>query len=226
MWQDLYPEKYDSWLNTRVNRPTYANPQPDTGLAPFHMDAKGTPYKSVNCSKPKQLGYTYPELQTWLAKYKTNGVFDAPKYKAALKADIELKYSTTGKSALLLAENEDVATVHLSNMTAENLEIENFPPVLAAKMSEVKSAHPEPIEPLGQESWKQNDYIFNVVYDRYVCAFHLAFIWRLSLLRQVCSRRLSLQHPRLLGRCTSRRNLTVRGDSHPAWTGVQLQRPH
>ncbi len=168
MWQDLYPEKYDSWLNTRVSEPDFANPQPDTGLAPFHMDANGRLFRSVNCSKPKQLGYTYPELQTWLAKYKTNSIFDARKYKAALKADIELKYSTTGKSALLLPENEDIATVHLSNMTAENIEIENFPPVLAAKLSEVKAAHPEPIEPLGQESWKENDYVCNVVYDRYV----------------------------------------------------------
>ena len=167
MWQDLYRDKFDSWLNTPPPKPTYSNPLPDTKLSPFHKNANGTLYKSVDCVKQStQLGYTYPELQFWLDKYKTSGVFDEQKYKNMLKADIETKYSTTGKAALALEQNSKLATVHLSNMTAKNIAIENFPPQVAEKFETVKAEHPQPIEPLQQETWAQNDYVFNVVYDR------------------------------------------------------------
>ena len=167
MWQDLYPEKYNSWLTTPIRNPTFANPQPDTKLSPFHSDANATLYDSAACSKPKsQLGYTYPELQTWLPKYKTNGVFDEQKYRKALKDGIDIMYSTTGKMTLLLQENQELAMNHLSNMTPANIAQENFPAPLAEKYEEVKAEHPQPIQPLSQESWTTNDYVFNVVYDR------------------------------------------------------------
>ena len=166
IWLDLYTEKYELWLNTKIPKPDYQNPQPDTALGPFHLDTDGTLYKSADCSKQSALGYTYPELQTWLEKYKTDGVFDKKKYRDAIKTEIELKYSSTGKSALALPANEEIATIHLSNMTAKNMVIENFPPPLVERLEEVKAEHPTPMEPLAQESWKENDYIFNVVYDR------------------------------------------------------------
>ena len=167
MWQDLYRDKFDSWLKTPPRNPNDANPPPDTDLSPFHKDANGTTYKSTDCAKQaKQLGHTYPELQFWLDKYKTNGLFDEQKYKNLLKADIETKYSTTGKASLALDENARLATVHLSNMTAKNIAIENFPPQVAEKFETVKAENPQPIEPLQQETWSQNDYVFNVVYDR------------------------------------------------------------
>ena len=167
MWQDLYRDKFNSWLNNPPPKPTDDNPLPETELPPFHKDANGTLYKSVDCAKQgKQLGYTYPELQFWLDKYKTNGVFDEQKYKNMLKADIDIKYSTSGKAALALKENSELATVHLSNMTAKNIAIENFPPQVAEKFEAVKAEHPQPIEPLQQETWTQNDYVFNAVYDK------------------------------------------------------------
>ncbi len=167
MWQDLYRDKFDSWLNTPPPKPDDANPLPDTKLSPFHEDANGTLYKSVGCAEQgKKLGYTYPELQFWLDKYKTNGLFDEQKYKNMLKAEIETKYSTTGKAALALEKNSQLATVHLSDMTAKNIAIENFPPQVAETFETVKAENPQPIEPLQQETWTQNDYVFNVVYDR------------------------------------------------------------
>ena len=165
MWQDLYRYKFDSWLNTPFADKD--DDTPKTDLSPFHKDADGHLYTSYDCDKQgKKLGYTYPELQFWLDKYKTNGIFDEQKYKNMLKADIETKYSTTGKAALALEENSKLATVHLSNMTAKNIAIENFPPQVAQKFETVKAENPEPIEPLQQETWTQNDYVFNVVYDR------------------------------------------------------------
>ena len=164
MWQDLYREKFDSWLNIPPSKPDDSNPLPNTERSPFHKDVNCTTYKSSDCARQaEQLGYTYPELQFWLDKYETNGHFDEQKYRKLLKADIDIKYSTTGIAALALEGNARLATVHLSNMTAENIAIENFPPHAAEKFETVKAENPQPIEPLQQEMWSQNDYVFNVI---------------------------------------------------------------
>ena len=81
-----------------------------------------------------------------------------------LKADIETKYSTTGGAALALETNAQLATIHLSNMTAKNIASENFHPQVAEKFEAVKAENPQPSKPLQQETWTQNDYVFNVVY--------------------------------------------------------------
>ncbi|KAL8832127.1 MAG: hypothetical protein Q9191_000449 [Dirinaria sp. TL-2023a] len=160
MWQDLYDSKYLQWLNGK-------DPGATAALAPFHMNDHGKLYDSASCSDQRQnLGYTYPDLQVWLEEYKTGGVFDKQKYQTKLRTAIELKYSTTGKFALQLPENERIATIHMSNMTAENLATEHFPPLLIQKAERIKVEHPEPIAPL-QDIWYANDYVVDVVYDRF-----------------------------------------------------------
>ena len=157
MWQDLYDGKYLDWLSS---------PAAKDRLAPFHTDIKGNSYTSVSCSYQRQdLGYTYPELQVWLDDYKTDGQFDKQKYLLILREAIELKYSTTGKSTLQLPENDQIAAIHMSNMTTENLALETFPPMLIQKAETIKAEHPEPIAPL-QSIWQTNDYVIDVVYDR------------------------------------------------------------
>ena len=158
MWQDLYDDKYLKWMNESKDS--------RTPLAPFHKDTKGTSYTSISCSyQQKDLGYTYPELQKWLDRYKTNGIFDKQKYQKQLRTTIELKYSTTGKSALLLPENDRIATAHVSAMTTQNLAVENFPPALVQRAEQTKAVSQKPLAP-PTASWEENDCIVNVVYDR------------------------------------------------------------
>lgn len=153
----MYPEKYSKWLKESQDS--------KTSLAPFHKDAKGDYYDSFACSyQQKDLGYTYPELQWWLDKYKTGGVFDKQKYQSDLRRNVELKYSTTGKSTLLL--NPGIASAHMSAMTEQNLAVENFPPPLIQQAERTMKEPQKPIAIPPAASWEENDYVVNVVYDR------------------------------------------------------------
>ena len=167
MWQDLYDTKYAQWLKSP---PANEGDNPKSWLAPFHTNSSGDEYDSIECSyQQKTLGYTYPELQKWLPVYKTDGQFDPEKFKRMLRANIELRYSTTGKSTLQLSKNHDIATAHMAAMTKENLEVENFPPPVAEKAS-VRTRHRDGDQAgLGtppRVSWEDDDYVVNVVYDR------------------------------------------------------------
>lgn len=158
MWQELYDDEYKRWLEK--------SKLSEKWLAPFHLDSENTPHTPRTCSLPQEnLGYTYPELQSWLDKYRTNGSFDRQKYKTDIRTAIELKYSTTGKSALQLPKNERIATTHMSAMKTENLAIEHFPPALLQKAEQTALTKPPVlITPLA--SWQENDFVVNVVYDR------------------------------------------------------------
>ena len=163
MWQDLYPEKYMEWINNTKGLQD-GSTQP---LAPFHINEIGKSYDSVSYSfQQKDLGYTYPELQQWLDTYKTDGVFDKEKYQRLLRKTIELKYSTTGKSALQLPKHNRVATAHMSAMTLGNLAVENFPSALAEEVLKNGADRQQPLASPPEASWEENDYIVDVVYDR------------------------------------------------------------
>lgn len=130
------------------------------------MDGEGKPWTSTAASyQQKDLGYTYPDLQIWLDKYKTNGSFDKAKYQKALREDVGLKYPTTDKSTLQLPGNAMIADVHMAAMAMENLAVEYFPPTLIQKAEEIQAEHPKPFAS-PEESWYANDYVVNVVYDR------------------------------------------------------------
>lgn len=136
IWQDLYPKKYVSPFRLGQNGPRL---DATTGLLPFHTNATSTLWTSEGCRYPhKQCGYTYPELQRWLEKYKTNGVFDEVKYQRAIRANIDSKYSTTARATLQLAGNDRVANTVLSTLTTQNFMVQNVPPTLLAKAPGMK----------------------------------------------------------------------------------------
>lgn len=160
--------------------------------------------------------YTYPELQKWLDKYKTNGTFDNVKYQKALRTSIELKYSTTAKSTLQLPGNTKIVEPNLASIAPMNLMVQNFPPSLVEKAKELQATGPQAQSPLAEdgpasgtsatvpdtgnpsessgslkaheaeagdhvpqtsavaphapahahETWTENDYIVNVLFDR------------------------------------------------------------
>lgn len=139
---------------------------------------------------PKQLGYTYPELQEWLPCYQTNGQFDAAKFQRALRTTLELKYSTTGKVVATLPGNEELAKQLMNAVPVGNLKFENFPPALVALHNTIKDAGtavstvgavgvgllagfagalstPPPMS-VPVTSWEEQDYVLNVLYDRFV----------------------------------------------------------
>ena len=113
------------------------------------------------------MGHTYPELQKWLDKYKTGGKFDEAKYQKLLREAIELKYSTTGKSALQLPAHERIATAHMSAMTSGNLAVENFPTPLLEMIPGDGADRQKLLANPPDASWEERDYVVNVAYDRY-----------------------------------------------------------
>lgn len=66
---------------------------PTTPLAPFHTDTEGTYYTSDGIRDWMKLGYSYPELQPWLDKYKTHGRFDKKLYLKDIKYQLQKLYS-------------------------------------------------------------------------------------------------------------------------------------
>ncbi|KAL9050230.1 MAG: hypothetical protein Q9162_006765 [Coniocarpon cinnabarinum] len=170
IWQELNPTKtVEPWTNGEVTV------DKDTPLIPFSKDENRQPYTSDSCWAFKKLGYSFPELQDWDPKFNPGGHFDRTRYEQSIRQTIELLYSTTGKTVLQLPENAKLATVHLSQLNAQNLTVEQFPPALAEKAEQVMS-------PLGRaavvqnrplvvnhssDSWESNDYIVNVLYDRF-----------------------------------------------------------
>lgn len=65
---------------------------PKTRLAPFHTDTKGTYFTSDDVRDWMKLGYSYPELQPWLDKYKENGKFDKDLYARDIKEQLKSLY--------------------------------------------------------------------------------------------------------------------------------------
>lgn len=137
MWQDLHPKKYIDPFRLGRNGPRL---DANTGLLPFHSDTDSTLWSSSGCRYPqKSCGYTYPELQRWLEKYKTNGTFDLQKYQKDLRTSIDSKYSTTARATLQLSGNETIASTVLSSLTTQNFMVQNVPHTLLAKAPLVKS---------------------------------------------------------------------------------------
>lgn len=169
IWQDLFTPQTHKWLDTGAG----GEDGPETKLRPFSGD-QDTLFTSVTCSfKHEKFGYTYPELKKW--RFTKDGHFDQEAYFDSIHKDIERLYSTTPKAALLLKSNEKAALTQMAAMTPENLQVENFPPPLLdmapkpvldsaqsplGTVSNAAFGHPAPA------SWKSNDYVVNVVYER------------------------------------------------------------
>lgn len=169
IWQDLFPLQTHKWLDTKLKEPD--GPRKD--LSPFYDD-QGKVFTSETCSfKHQKFGYTYPELKKWL--FIKNGQLDQEAYVDSIHKDIERLYSTTPKVALLLKSNQKAAHAQMAAMTAENLQVENFPPPLLDMVPKpVSDSAQAPLGTVSDDafgapapaSWQSNDYVVNVVYER------------------------------------------------------------
>ncbi|KZT35124.1 Di-copper centre-containing protein [Sistotremastrum suecicum HHB10207 ss-3] len=103
IWQAL---NSDSWFEDpreqladpegNWSTPPGAIPSPEnTPLAPFHIDAVGTYWTSNDAREWLKYGYSYPELQQWLPKYRTGGRFNQELYKADIAKQVNALYSDT-----------------------------------------------------------------------------------------------------------------------------------
>ncbi|KZS90427.1 Di-copper centre-containing protein [Sistotremastrum niveocremeum HHB9708] len=103
IWQAL---NSDSWFEDpreqladpegNWSTPPGAIPTPEnTPLAPFHTDTAGTYWTSNDAREWLKYGYSYPELQQWLPKYRTGGRFNQELYKADIAKQVNALYSDT-----------------------------------------------------------------------------------------------------------------------------------
>ncbi|GAB1312862.1 tyrosinase [Madurella fahalii] len=67
--------------------------KPTTWLTPFHKDTFGTYFTSNDVRDWIKWGYSYPELQPWLDKYKTDGKFDVDLYIIDIRDQLKKLYS-------------------------------------------------------------------------------------------------------------------------------------
>ncbi|KAK1759781.1 common central domain of tyrosinase-domain-containing protein [Echria macrotheca] len=101
IWQALNEKNPNNWFD-HLKKPydddgTWAIVQgekvtPKTPLAPFHKNAQGDCFNSDDIRNWMSLYYSYPELQPWLDKYKTEGQFDEAKYVADIRLQLQRLY--------------------------------------------------------------------------------------------------------------------------------------
>ena len=81
---------------------------PKTPLAPFHKNDQARCFDSDDIRKWMSLGYTYPELQPWLDKYKTGGKFDEDKYVDDIKQQLAKLYKPVPAGLTEESMNADI----------------------------------------------------------------------------------------------------------------------
>ncbi|EEH20603.2 hypothetical protein PABG_02834 [Paracoccidioides brasiliensis Pb03] len=99
IWQALNPEK---WFDTADKNTFFQEAlglaetiTPQTKLRPFHTDKVGTCWTPEGARDTLNFGYTYPELQTWDAKYQAAGAYNNELHLTDLKKAINEKYGAT-----------------------------------------------------------------------------------------------------------------------------------
>ena len=71
LWQALNPDKWfkegkvNEFFQDIIGLPKGSKISPETELRPFHKDTSGTVMTPKDVRWSYNLGYTYPELQTW-----------------------------------------------------------------------------------------------------------------------------------------------------------------
>ncbi|KAI1812818.1 common central domain of tyrosinase-domain-containing protein [Poronia punctata] len=108
LWQDVNQLSDKNWFDKEDDQLTddgnWSNKEheldtPLTYLSPFHRDTKSTYFTSDDVRDFKKYGYTYPELQPWLAKYKDGqGNFDVNAYINDVEDQIRNLYSPENAS--------------------------------------------------------------------------------------------------------------------------------
>ncbi|KAK4117115.1 Di-copper centre-containing protein [Canariomyces notabilis] len=92
-WFDHLEEPYDDDGTWNISPQTIVTLQ--TPLAPFHKNRQGDCFVSDDIRNWMSLGYSYPELQPWLDKYKTAGQFDEAKYMEDIRNQLKTLYQTS-----------------------------------------------------------------------------------------------------------------------------------
>ncbi|KAI0854170.1 Di-copper centre-containing protein [Daldinia vernicosa] len=103
IWQALNVDNKDNWFERQdeqlVDNGTWSiekgsTDTPKTPLTPFHKDTEGTYFTSDDIRDWTQWGYSYPELQPWLPKYKPEGKFDKQLYLNDIQNQLKKLYSS------------------------------------------------------------------------------------------------------------------------------------
>ncbi|KAI1478854.1 Di-copper centre-containing protein [Daldinia eschscholtzii] len=103
IWQALNEDNIDNWFeredeqlsdNGTWSIKEEAIDTPDTPLAPFHKDTQATYFTSNDIKDWMKWGYSYPELQPWLPKYKQDGVFNKDLYTQDIRDQLKKLYSS------------------------------------------------------------------------------------------------------------------------------------
>jgi len=146
MWQALH---WESWFDTQeptdVSQENVPDKKEDDPLQPFHTKANGDPGKDVWTSRMTRdwtkLSYSYDTLEPSKEVLDSSGALDEDKYKDALRAKVNELYPSTGQFVNRVFQSRKIKT-------------------------------PNGVDAVeGEEEHKKldrwNDFLINVVYDRY-----------------------------------------------------------
>ncbi|KAK0712469.1 common central domain of tyrosinase-domain-containing protein [Lasiosphaeria miniovina] len=130
-----------------------ATDTPVTPLAPFHKDTEGNYFTSNDIRNWLDWGYSYPELQPWLDKYKKDGKFDVDLYIDDIKKQLKTLYSPHEDDD---DDDENTETDETDTETSQ---------ALAARML-VRSPGGGAPARRQRKKWSK-DIIVNITYDRF-----------------------------------------------------------
>ena len=153
IWQFLHE---DAWFDIsdkrEVDGGTFAIPagtvdKPTDELKPFHKDANGKCYTSDDVRYIQDLGYTYPLLDK--TPFIENGVYVKQKHLAYVRKELNKNY------------NGDERAARLSLRTPAERR-----PIESAILQEVE-------KPETFEDFQIDDYVVNIIYEKYAHTFPL-----------------------------------------------------
>ncbi|KAI8958938.1 Di-copper centre-containing protein [Daldinia sp. FL1419] len=103
IWQALNVDNKENWFESPSEQlqdngtwsiEHNAIDTPKTPLTPFHKDTEGTYFNSDDIREWTKWGYSYPELQPWLPKYKQDGEFNKQLYLNDIQDQLKRLYSS------------------------------------------------------------------------------------------------------------------------------------
>ncbi len=170
IWAGLHPKESKEWLEK--------DPEAVLPLTPFRTNEYGDYHTARTTWHPENLGYTYPETKRWDPKCQTDGVFDEDKLAAELTKEMNLKYNSAAAAAkkaeltnkrdapsAKTIANPDVAAKVANDVSSIQAQIEGKE-VKGAVISAVPEGTKQ--EDLLPEVLTHNDYVANVIYEKYL----------------------------------------------------------
>ncbi|KAK3296423.1 common central domain of tyrosinase-domain-containing protein [Chaetomium fimeti] len=133
LWQALNEQNAENWFDNLQppydddgtwNIPPETIDTPQTALAPFHKNSQGDFFNSDDVRKWIPLGYSYPELQPWLDKYKApDGAFDYTKYVEDIRNQLKVLYQPPTSPTLRESVKSDI----IVNVTYDRFAFNGLP---------------------------------------------------------------------------------------------------